>query len=288
MKGFITFGNAKTTTSTLNTLIRYLRYYINAKTVYKIHSPFLYQFINECIIDNKFYYIFNHIGSIYHALLQDQSEIKLLDYGAGSRKTDKKTIASIAKHATSPPWKGIQLYHIARFLQPSVTIELGSNLGIGTAYLAAPVKSNTVHSIEGDPSLHSYATQHWRKLGIENIKSYCGEFSEILPDLLSQLDAPIDLLYLDGNHRKEATIDYVEQVKPYLSKKGAIVVDDIHWSGGMLEAWEHLLAMPKFIYSINLGQYGILFWDETQSYTDQHIAYIDYKFKPWQIGLFAH
>ncbi len=288
MKRFITFGNAKTTRSTLSILFRYLRYYINAKTAYQIHSPFLYQFINECIIDNNFYYIFNHIDEMHQALLQDQSEIQLIDYGAGSRKTDNTTIASIAKNATSPSWKGIQLYHIARFIQPKVTLELGSNLGIGTAYLAAPVNTNTVFTIEGDPSLHKYANQHWQKLEIENIRSFCGEFSATLPLLLSEMDDPIDLVYLDGNHRKDATIAYVEQILPYLSSKGAIIVDDIQWSSGMIAAWEELITISKFCYSINLGQYGVLFWDETQSYPNQHVTYISYKYKPWKIGLFAH
>lgn len=248
----------------------------------------MYQFINECVIDNKKYYIFNHIGTIYETLLLDQSPILLKDYGAGSRKNNKTTtIATIAKNATSPTWKGVQLYHIAKFLESRTIIELGTNLGLGTAYLATAAKNSQVFTLEGDPSLHQLATKHWRQLGLDNIEGRCGEFSEVLPSLLNKLSAPIDLAYLDGNHRKEATINYTNQLIPYLSDKGAIIVDDIHWSDDMLEAWNTLKAMDTFSYSVNLGQYGILFWDKSYRGPKQDLTYIKYGYKPWKIGLFA-
>lgn len=232
--------------------------------------------------------MFDRIHQLYGTLLLSKETITLRDYGAGSRKSANSTIlGTIAKNATSPSWKGRELHHISMFVKPTITLELGTNLGIGTAYLASASKCQQVHTVEGDPSLHQMAKGHWQHLGLTNIESHCGEFLTTIPLVLKSLDQSIDLLYLDGNHRKESTIAYVELLKPHLSDKAVIIVDDIQWSSGMYEAWEILISNYNFNYSLNMGQYGILFCGQGHEESKCHETYIPFKYKPWKIGLFA-
>jgi len=231
--------------------------------------------------------MFDRINTIYQTLLSDQSPIQIRDYGAGSRKQTNRTLADITNNAASKPWKGRQLYHLAKSLKANTILELGTNVGIGTAYLASGHQSSRVLTIEGDPGLAEIAKRNLNQLEIKNVESHIGEFSSVLPDLLDNLYSPIDLVYLDGNHRLDATLQYLELIKPSLACKGAIIVDDINWSSGMLSAWESIIDNSWVNWSINLGQYGIVLWDANAGEAPKHLTYIDYKYKPWKIGLFA-
>jgi len=216
-------------------------------------------------------------------LLQDSTPIQVVDYGAGSRKQTNRTVSEITKNAASKPWKGRQLYHLAKLLKVNAILELGTNVGIGTAYLAASRPNARVITVEGDPSLNKIARAIHDKLNLKNVIYHTGEFSEVLPEILNRLTTPLDLVYLDGNHRRDATLDYLALIRPSLASKGAIIVDDINWSDGMLEAWDTIISLPWINWSLNLGQYGIVFWDTSAVEAPQHLTYIDYKYKPWRI-----
>ena len=56
-----------------------------------------------------------------------------------------------------------------------------------------------------------------------------------------------DLVFIDGNHRYEATLKYFELLKNNLSDKSIVVLDDIHWSSGMRRAWRRYV-LKKALY----------------------------------------
>ncbi len=231
--------------------------------------------------------MFDDIQSHYMTLRHDDTPIDVTDYGAGSRLQRNRTIAEITKNASSKPWKGRQLYHLAKTLKANAILELGTNVGIGTAYLAAANTKAHVITVEGEKNLTAIAHRIHNDLNLDNISYHTGEFSAILPQVLNNLTHPIDLVYLDGNHRYEATLEYLALIQPSLASKGAIVIDDINWSDGMLLAWQTIIKSKWLTWSLNLGQYGIVFWDHNAVETAKHLTYIDYKYKPWKIGLFT-
>jgi predicted O-methyltransferase YrrM len=168
--------------------------------------------------------------------------------------------------------------------QPKTTLEFGTSLGISTIYLATANNSSTVHTMEGNPDSRQIALNIFKKLNIENIESHVGEFDSILEKVLHKLDS-IDLVYLDGNHQKEATLQYFNQLLPKLSSDSIVVLDDIYWSKGMTQAWEALKNHKAVTLSIDLFDVGILFFNTNLS--KEHLALIDYWKKPWKLGIFG-
>jgi predicted O-methyltransferase YrrM len=91
-----------------------------------------------------------------------------------------------------------------------------------------------------------------------------GAFEETLPTVLKRIGW-IDFVYIDGHHRKDATIRYVEMLMPYLSEDATIVVDDINWSAEMKEAWQQLKSDQRFRQSIDVYMMGLLFTNKALS-----------------------
>ncbi len=66
-----------------------------------------------------------------------------------------------------------------------------------------------------------------------------GNFSKTLGPALAAL-RPIDFMFIDGHHDRDATLRYFEQARPFLAPKNVVVFDDIDWSDGMREAWAQI------------------------------------------------
>ncbi|HET7360770.1 MAG TPA: class I SAM-dependent methyltransferase, partial [Salinimicrobium sp.] len=73
-----------------------------------------------------------------------------------------------------------------------------------------------------------------------------------------------DLIFFDGNHKREATLSYFEKLLPLAHNDSVFIFDDIHWSEGMEEAWKEICAHPKVKVSIDTFQWGLVFFRKEQ------------------------
>jgi predicted O-methyltransferase YrrM len=73
-----------------------------------------------------------------------------------------------------------------------------------------------------------------------------------------------DLIYFDGNHRKEASLHYFEKLLPLVHNDSVFIFDDIHWSKEMEEAWEQIKAHPQVSVSIDTFYWGLVFFRKEQ------------------------
>ncbi len=66
---------------------KYLHYYFTASNGkgHGIHSPFVFEFINEVLNDRRVYQPYAAIENQRDALLKDRRELFIRDFGAGSR-----------------------------------------------------------------------------------------------------------------------------------------------------------------------------------------------------------
>ena len=69
-----------------------------------------------------------------------------------------------------------------------------------------------------------------------------------------------DLIFIDGNHRKIPTLRYFNLLKQHVHPNSLIIFDDIHWSKEMEEAWAEIKEDPQVKVSIDLYQFGMVFF----------------------------
>jgi predicted O-methyltransferase YrrM len=105
------------------------------------------------------------------------------------------------------------------------------------------------------------ALQNFRQAGFSDIRLHIGSFELLLPELLKNGLKP-ELVFIDGNHTKEATLGYFSEILPSLQSKSIIIFDDIHWSKSMEEAWEIIQKNPQVKISIDLYWMGLVFFKQ--------------------------
>jgi predicted O-methyltransferase YrrM len=251
-------------------MIRFIKDFLfhrfTAKTRHGIHSPFVYKLTDEVIYDRRPGPDYAAIERIRKSLLQDQRVIEVTDLGAGSRldPRKRKKISEIAKNALKPPRLAQLLYRLAKSSQPETIVELGTCLGITTSYFAHAVPSAQVISVEGCPQTSAVAAGTLQRTGSEHVTLLTGNFDVLFPGIVSGLDR-IDFVFIDGNHRKQATLDYFRQCLPKVHEHTLLIFDDIYWSEGMKEAWEEIRAHPQVTLTIDLFWIGLVYFRKGQA-----------------------
>lgn len=266
-------------------LIRFLKYYFKAQTKYNIHSPFVFDFAENVLDDNRWFYAFTEVEEMRALLKTEKIPLEISDYGAGSQVSSRKTrtISSLTKHsATSPVFCRI-LFRLIQFYKPETLLELGTSMGVSTLYQAYASRSSTLITIEGCPVISEQAEENFELMEVDNIEVVTGKFEDQLPKVLERLDS-LDYVFVDGNHRKEPTIQYFEWCLGKANEQSVFVFDDIHWSLEMESAWREIQNHPKVTLSIDLFFFGIVFFRK-EFKTKQHFTIIKSWWKPWEIGL---
>lgn len=248
--------------------IQYLMHALRAQSRYQVHSPRVYALIEQVFRHPQPDPICLPIEQLRARLLRDHRSVWMQDYGAGSQahqhqrpgRVRQETVSSIARRAAKPPVLAWMLFQLCRTLKPAMVVELGTSLGLTTAYLAKAAPQASIITVEGAGAIAQQAQQHFHQLGLDHIQLLHGTFSEAIPNILSHLSSPF-LLFVDGDHRYESTIAYVRAFLPFLHEGSCIVVDDIHWSREMVQAWKILCTDDRVNLSIDLFFMGLLFQD---------------------------
>lgn len=226
-----------------------------------MHSPFVFDFIQHVLNNKNGYNPPPQLEVLRKQLLRDTTWIATEDLGAGSRieNRSQKTVRQIAKTAVKPKKWSRFLYRLVRHYNPQTIIELGTSLGISTAYMAAAAPFATIITIEGSSQIQQRAAKNFEALGMGFIKSLTGHFDAVLPQVLALVET-VDLAYIDGNHRLQPTLAYFGQLLQKKCDTTIFIFDDIHWSAEMEEAWRTIQQHPDVRYTIDLFFLGIVFF----------------------------
>jgi predicted O-methyltransferase YrrM len=259
----------------------YLRYYWRASARPSQAHAFVEAFCQEVLNDQRHFYAFDWAEQARAQLLRSQEVFVPLDLGAGSRVAaagQPRRVANIAKNAASTAQQGRWLFRLIQWLQPQYKLELGTSLGLGSLYQYF-ANSGLFYTLEGCPQTAAQAQRVFDRWGASKIQVQIGPFEQTLPQVLSQLPR-LDYLFLDGNHRLAPTLAYFEHSLPWLHEGSVVVVDDLYWSAEMKQAWAQLKAHPKVQLSIDVFDFGLLFFDPKHG-PKAHYTLIPRRYKPW-------
>lgn len=260
--------------SPLVAALKYLKYYIQASNGkgHGSHSPFVFDFIIHVLNDDRTFYAFKNIEDVRSDLLKNNIVLQVDDFGAGSKigLTKERKIKDIASSSLKPKKYAQLLFKIVNYYQPNTILELGTSLGITTSYLASANTNASITTMEGSNQIAKIAATNFDRLGLKNINQILGNFDTTLPEALKNL-SKIDFAFLDGNHRYLPTINYFNAILPKISNDSIIILDDIHWSKEMEQAWNEIKNHPSVTLSIDLFFIGIIFF-KAEFKTKQHFS----------------
>ena len=237
----------------------YFRFLVSARSKYNIHSPFVHLFIQDILDDKQTYYSYMPIEHLRKLLLTEKTIIKLNDLGVGSKITKSKetTISKLTDKVQSSNNKAQLIFRMINYFRPKKILEIGTSLGLTTAYIANANRQSKITTVEGDQSIAKIAKSNFKKLKINNIKIINNEFDKVLPELFKE---NFNFVFFDGNHSKEATLRYFNWSLKHKDHNSIFVFDDIYWSKEMLSAWEIICNDKNVTLSIDLFSIGVIFF----------------------------
>ncbi|MBO7501774.1 MAG: class I SAM-dependent methyltransferase [Paludibacteraceae bacterium] len=242
-----------------------------------IHSPYLFYLVRHLMYDRNTYYCWTDIESVRRQMLSDTRVVEVTDFGTGQGRSAHRRICDIARTSLAPSRNAQLLFrwlaYLAREKQGAElnVVELGTSLGITTAYLAAANKRLNVLTFDGSEAVVAEAKANWQRLGVsEQIEVVVGNLDSTLETTLHnrahatrdrESGYGIDLAFLDANHTYDATMRYWKQLLPYHGNKSIFAVDDIRYSPDMAKAWREIMQDECVTSTMDFGDMGIVFFD---------------------------
>ena len=263
----------------------YLKHQLTARHTggHGIHSPYLFEWVRMVMADDNSYYAWAKIEEIREQLLRDEREVTFVDYGSGRALSsspadaNKRLVKDIAKGSLAQKKYAQMLARLVRWLgsaNPQYLskrkedrglniVELGTSLGVTTAYLATMNKGDKVLTFEGCNAVAEIAKENWKLMEINNIECRIGEVTEeSLRLAVIDLQGGLDVAFIDANHTYEGTKSYFNVLAEKVHEKTVIVVDDIHYNQAMEKAWMEICADERVTSTMDLYQMGLVFFDK--------------------------
>ena len=224
-----------------------------------VHSPYLYSMVRESFVPARDEQPFVWIEEHRRHLLQNRTRIHVTDCGAGSHKLGRvRSVADITGCSAVMPKYGRLLAWLVQWSGADTVLELGSSVGLGSMYLSHFLQGKLV-SIDACPATLEFTRSQQEKLSHRDVSFLEGEFSHVLP-ALDVASMKFDLVFIDGNHTYEGTMQNFELLQPITHRDSILVFDDIYWSEGMRRAWHEIRQHPRVTASVDIWQMGIIFF----------------------------
>ena len=245
-------------------VITYIKFLSKSKNEHGVHSPFVFNLITQCLYEKSTPEGFQSWQKFRNQLRSNQNYIEVTDFGAGSKvfSSNKRQISKIARYAGISKKRAKLLMKLSRYFDFKNVLEIGTSLGLGTSAIAMENSNANVITLEGCTETTKVAKSMFDQFDLSNIEVKEGDFKETLKKSIN--NSKYDLIYFDGNHSKEATIDYFEQCLSAIHNNTLFLFDDIHWSSEMEAAWEFISTHKKVSVSIDTFQWGLVFFRKEQ------------------------
>ena len=257
-----------------------------------VHSPYLFEWVRMVMMDKNAYYIWGEIERCREKMLRDERELEFVDYGSAIKSRslesgseavcrleyrDTRRVRDIARRSLAKRKYAQMLSRLVNWLGAShslengsgtacslefrglTIVELGTSLGVTTAYMAAMDSRNRVVTFEGCEAVANIAKENWKALNINNIECRVGKIDA---EQLTRDIEHLDVAFIDANHTYEGTCKYFDILAGKVREKSVIVVDDIHHSEEMEKAWKTICADERVTSTIDLYQMGLVFFDK--------------------------
>ena len=252
----------------------WLRHYLTAWNTggEGVHSPYLFEWVRMVMSDKHAYRIWNDIERVRAQMLASKEVVEFVDYGSGKRQLgeharSERLVREIAKGSLAKAKYAQMLFRLVNWLghqlrkddEGLIIVELGTSLGVTTAYMAGVDARDKVYTYEGCEAVAKIARDNWKALGINNIECRIGTIKgEILKGCLER----VDIAFIDANHTYEASLEYFNVLASKVHEKSVIVLDDIYHSEEMEKAWKEICKDERVTTTIDLYQMGLVFFDK--------------------------
>ena len=126
---------------------------------------------------------------------------------------------------------GSFLQFISKMIEPTYILEIGTYTGYSAICLASGLqKDGELHTIEINEELEDFASKYFKKAKLDKkIKMHIGDAKDIIPNL----NQTFNIIFIDADKKNYCL--YYEIALTKIKKGGYIIIDNVLWSGKVLE-----------------------------------------------------
>lgn len=245
-------------------LNEYLKFLKKSTNQHGVHSPFVYNFVTKCLYSKPTKKQKEFFKNYKKRLLASEAEILVSDFGAGSRifKSNLRSVSKIAKVASIKEKYGLLLMRLIPYLKISNSLEIGTSLGVASSCIGIANSKGKLLTLEGCENTANIAQEQFAFFKLKNIEVVVGDFKNTLADSIE--NKYYDMIFFDGNHTKDATLKYFKKALASIHNNSVFIFDDIHWNKEMCTAWEEIKNHEDVTVTIDVFQWGIVFFRKEQ------------------------
>ncbi|MBX2817185.1 MAG: class I SAM-dependent methyltransferase [Saprospiraceae bacterium] len=259
-------------------------FYLRSQTKHRIDSPNLYAILeamhDATSLEGK---RLVELEQYRTELLQNQEELDINDLGAPSQVRDRsrRTLGEEVRGSAIPTFQGKMLAKLVHHQHAERILELGTSFGIGTSFLHLGCPNAAIDTIEGNISVAKIADGHLSRFA----NGHANVINGMFVDMLKTVDGPYDFIFIDGDHRRSATRNLLSDLRPKMAPTCMLVLHDIHWSKGMVGAWNDLQTLEWVSATLDLYHFGVVLTGLDMD-PKHAISVVPRWMKPWQLGIF--
>lgn len=242
----------------MNLIFEGIKYQLQAKKRHGIHSPFVFELSSSLQSEAMNDRIKKLLNGLSNDLQRNMESFEMEDFGVGSKHLGSmRSIAQLYQKSATKGKYGLLLYKLTKHLNPNTILEFGTSLGVGTLHMHWGNSAAKITTIEGSQKVAVYAEKIIQQFAEkpENIQIISSTFHDYIQQKSSN---NYDFIYIDGHHDGKALLEYVELLKPSMTEKTVVLIDDIRWSKSMFESWNLLCKDSFFSVSIDFFRMGCL------------------------------
>lgn len=149
------------------------------------------------------------------------------------------------------------LCKLVRYFAPENILEVGTEFGISTQYMARTNHNATVFSIGNSEEKTSVADKGFRENGINNVKLFSGLYDQLLPECLEKMRR-VDFACINKADNDDKIMRYIELILPYCSKECPIVIKGIYENEEMKKTWQEICEDKRFMICADFFSFGLI------------------------------
>ncbi len=248
-----------------HTIKAYINYWINKRTKYSIHSPFVFKLITSGLqqpIDKNKLLTFKR----YRRKLVSSKDIindENWDTDSPVLNTTRKSVKKIAGINGKSLAKAKLIFNLSDYFKFNSILVLGSSLGTNTLIFKTALPQARIITIESCKNTLAYTRKQLEKANINSIEFINGTVDEHLTPLLDT--QAFDVIYTSRQYTETETLNYFNTIKPLVQNDTLLIFDDIHRSQDMEKVWRKIISDSCVSVSIDLFYLGLVFFKKELS-----------------------
>lgn len=228
---------------TAKSIYKYCIYRIKSIDEHGVHSPFVFDLVTNVIYNSTPYYAYQQVERLREELMDSGKLKSALSYQKSAKY-------------------GQLLFRLVDRFQPVNVLEVGTAVGLDTAYLAKANSKVKILSVEEKNDLLLIAEANVKQLKLANVE-LVNTAQNSLSALVNKHFEQLGFLYVNISNAQKVLRLFNESLS-VATESSIFIFSDMYSSSEMEQAWAEIKNHPRVTVTVDLFYLGIVFFRTEQ------------------------